>query len=136
LCIERANAYGAAQEKAGKPPNYGALYRAAIEEGWHTEQARQQAEAEAALALKKAEAVAKRQAAAEAKAKAANSEAERLALLERFHALPEAQRDGLVAAFLATDAQARASYKKKGFDAPFFLFPFVHFLKAGHLPAA
>jgi hypothetical protein len=131
LCIERANAYGAAQEKAGKPPNYGALYRAAIEEGWHTEQARQQAEAEAALALKKAEAAAKRQAAAEAKAKAAQSEAERLAVLERFRALPADQRDGLLAAFLATDAQARASYKKKGFDAPFFLFPFVHFLKEG-----
>ena len=72
---------------------------------------------------------------AEAKAKAAQSEAQRLAVLERFHALPEAERDGLLAAFLATDAQARAWYKKKGFDAPFFLFPFVHFLKEGRLHA-
>jgi Initiator Replication protein len=82
-----------------------------------------------APAKRKAEAAAKRQAAAEAKARAEKNEAERLALLERFQALPEAGREGVVAAFLDTDAEARAGFKRKGFESPFFLFPFVQFLK-------
>jgi hypothetical protein len=136
LCVERANEYGEQQEEAGKPPNYGALYRAAIEEGWHTAQAQKKAEAEAAQAQKKADAAAKRQAAAEAKTKARDGEAERPALLGRFEALPEAEREGLLAAFLETaDPQARAAHKRKGFDSPFFLFPFAQFLKAHRPPA-
>jgi len=63
LCIERANEYGGAQEKAGKPVRYGALYRKAIEEGWHQEKARQKAQED--TARKQAEA--SRQAAAKAK---------------------------------------------------------------------
>ena len=83
----------------------------------------------AAQAKRKAEADAKRQAAAEAQARAEKNEAERLALLARFQALPEAGRESLIAAFLDTDAQARAGFKRNGFESPFFLFPFVHFLK-------
>jgi len=135
LCIERANAYGEKQEKGGKPPNYGALYHAAIEEGWHTEQAGKKAAEEAEKARRKAEAAAKRQQAAAEKARAEESQAKREALLERFKALPEAAQQEMIAAFLDTDGQARASYKKKGFDSPFFLFPFVCFLQGQSLPA-
>jgi uncharacterized FlaG/YvyC family protein len=39
LCIERANEYAEAQEKAGKATNLGAVYRKAIEEGWHVQHA-------------------------------------------------------------------------------------------------
>jgi ribosomal protein L22 len=129
LCIERANEYGEQQEKAGKPPNHGALYHAAIEEGWHTGLANKKVAEEAKQALKKAEATAKRQAAEEEKALAERNRAEREDVLGRFRALPEAGQADIIAAFLATDASARAAYKRKGFDSPLFLFPFVQFLK-------
>lgn len=35
-CIVRANEYGDQQSKSGKETNYGALYRKAINEGWHS----------------------------------------------------------------------------------------------------
>lgn len=35
LCIERANEYGDGELTKGKEPNYGAIYRKAITEGWH-----------------------------------------------------------------------------------------------------
>jgi hypothetical protein len=136
LCIERANEYGARQEREGKPPNYGALYRAAIEEGWHVEQARKHAEAQAEQARRSAEAAAKRQAEAEAKARQARAEAEREAVLGRFRALPADEQVRILEAFLATDPQARAAHKRRGFDSPFFLFPFVQFLLRAAVPAA
>jgi plasmid replication initiation protein len=37
LCIERGNEYGEGLSKQGKPANYGAIYRKAISEGWHTQ---------------------------------------------------------------------------------------------------
>lgn len=131
LCIERANGYGEKQEKAGKPPNYGALYRTAIEEGWHTEQAEKKMVEEAKLAQKKAEATAKRKAAAEEKARRERDVAEREAILGRFRALTEAEQKALITAFLRdADPQARSGYKRSGFDSGFFLFPFIQFLKS------
>lgn len=130
LCIERANEYGEKQEKASKPPNYGALYHKAIEEGWHSGLADKKAAEEAEQAKKKAEATAKRQAVVAEKARAEKNLAEREAVLGAFRALPEAGQADALAAFLATDASARAAYKRKGFDSPVFLFPFVQFLKA------
>jgi hypothetical protein len=35
MCIDEANKYGDRQERIGKTVNYGALYRKAIEVGWH-----------------------------------------------------------------------------------------------------
>jgi hypothetical protein len=130
LCIERANDYGTGQEKNGKPPNYGALYRTAVEEGWHAGQARKKAAASTAQAKKQAEANAKEEAGAADKAEKASSEAERTALLQRFAALPEDERGRILAAFLETDPLARGLYKERGFDSPFVLFPFVCFLKS------
>jgi len=129
LCIERANEYGEQQEKNGKPPNYGALYHAAIQEGWHAGLADRKAAEEAAQARKKAEAAAKRQAAAEKKARAEKSLAESESVLERFRALPAVVQAESIAAFLATDPSARGAHQRKGFDSPLFLFPFVQYLK-------
>jgi hypothetical protein len=122
LCIERANEYGEQQQKNGKPPNYGALYHAAIQEGWHAGLADRKAAEKAAEAQKKAEAAAKRQAAAEKKAESES-------VLERFRALPAIVQAESIAAFLATDPSARGAYQRKGFDSPLFLFPFVQYLK-------
>jgi hypothetical protein len=47
LCIERANEYGEGEAAKGKTPNYGAIYRKAISEGWHTSYADKKAKQEA-----------------------------------------------------------------------------------------
>jgi hypothetical protein len=47
LCIERANEYGDGELTKGKEPNYGAIYRKAITEGWHTAYADKKAKKEA-----------------------------------------------------------------------------------------
>jgi hypothetical protein len=46
LCIERANEYGDGEATKGKEPNYGAIYRKAITEGWHTAYADKKAQKE------------------------------------------------------------------------------------------
>ena len=54
LCIERANEYAESQEKQNRTVNYGAIYRKAISEGWHTNFAEKKAQKEE-LASKAAE---------------------------------------------------------------------------------
>lgn len=54
LCIERVNEYAEEQSKLRKSVNYGALYRTAILEGWHTGYAEQKAK-KSALEDKKRE---------------------------------------------------------------------------------
>lgn len=58
LCIERANEYAQGQDRAGKVTNLGAVYRKAIEEGWHVQHAENKAKREALSARKKNEATA------------------------------------------------------------------------------
>ncbi len=125
LCIERANDYGEEQAKAGKPPNYGALYHTAIHEGWHAGLSDQKA----AQTQKRAEAASKRQETAKKKAQAEKAMAESEALLGRFKTLPEATQQEAISSFLATDASARSAYKRKGFDSPLFLYPFLQHFK-------
>ncbi len=55
LCIERANEYGEGEAGKGKEPNYGAIYRKAIAEGWHTSYADKKAKQEAIEAAKQKE---------------------------------------------------------------------------------
>lgn len=64
LCIERANEYGEGLEQAGKMANYGAIYRKAIAEGWHEQQAAKKAAEEKKKSVKQSKA---NQAQAEAK---------------------------------------------------------------------
>jgi hypothetical protein len=136
LCIERANDYGERQEKEGKAPSYGALYRTAIEEGWHVEQACKKATEKAEQAKKKAEADAKRKVAAEEKARKEKIQDEQKTILEWFAALAEVEQAEMVAAFLETAPHTRRSYQKRGFESPVFLFPFIAFLKDKRLNAA
>jgi plasmid replication initiation protein len=123
LCIERANEYGSEQEKAGKPVRYGALYRKAIEEGWHQEKARQKAQED--TARKQAEA--SRQQAAEAK-RAEKEEAKR-STMERelaaawFSALPDDEKETLVSTYVAESNPVDIRlFKRNGYDYPGFRF--------------
>jgi hypothetical protein len=129
LCIERVNQYGEKQEQEGKPPNYGALYHKAIEEGWHIDLADKKSTEKSEHVKKNAEAIAKQQAAADEKARTEKNLAEREAVLAQFRALPINEQEATIASFLATDASARAGYKRRGFDSPIFLFPFLYYLK-------
>lgn len=54
LCIKRANDYGEEQDKLKKPvKNWGALYRKAIEKGWHIDEMYKQAQKEKRQAEKR-----------------------------------------------------------------------------------
>ena len=116
LCIERANEYGGEQEKAGKPVRYGALYRKAIEEGWHQEKARQKAQED--TARKQAEA--SRQQAAEAKraekeqAKRSRMEMELAAAW--FAAMSDDEKETMGSAFVAESNPVDArNFKRRGY---------------------
>ena len=116
LCIERANEYGSEQEKAGKPVRYGAIYRKAIEEGWHEEKARQKEQED--TARKQAEA--SRQQEAEAK-RAEKEEAKRSRMETElsaawFSALPDDEKETLGSAFVAeSNTFDVGNFKRKGY---------------------
>ena len=55
LCIERANEYGEGETAKGKEPNYGALYRKAINDGWHASYADKKAKKEVVEQVKRRE---------------------------------------------------------------------------------
>jgi hypothetical protein len=117
LCIERANEYGGEQEKAGKPVRYGALYRKAIEEGWHEEKARQKAQQAEDTARKEAS----RQAAKEAKRaeleKAERSKMETELSAAWFSALPDDEKEIMKIAYLEeSNPFDVGSFKRKGYD--------------------
>ncbi|MEI7870143.1 MAG: replication initiation protein RepM [Candidatus Methylumidiphilus sp.] len=120
LCIERVNEYGSEQEKAGKPVRYGAIYRKAIEEGWHEEKARQKAQQAEDTARKEAS----RQSAAEAKRAEAEKAGRRKMETELsaawFSALPDDDKKAMGSAFLAESLAASNSFdignfKRKGY---------------------
>ena len=117
LCIERANEYAAQQEKAGKPVRYGALYRKAIAEGWHEENARQKEEQAEDAAKKEAS----RQLEAEAKRaeveKAERSKMETELSAAWFSALPDNKKESIGIAYLAeSNPFDVGSFQRKGYD--------------------
>jgi len=119
VCIERANEYGEQQARKGKDPNYGALYRTAITEGWHTQKLEQKAKEETAAKRRKASQAA---AATETQAQALRDreEAERVsAILAAFHHLGEEAQDEIREQFRATlPIPLRKSFDKQGESAP------------------
>lgn len=125
LCIERANEYGAKKEKeTGKPVNYGGLYRTAISEGWHVDQAAKKEKAEK-IEAGKTERV--RQEAEErqtAESKLRQDKDHRAEVWEKFQALPAEEQ-----AAIGHEFEAQAStpeiklYSKSGYNtAPFRIF--------------
>jgi hypothetical protein len=115
LCIDRANEYGAQQEKAGKSVNYGALYRRAISEGWHVQQIERQAQE-----LAKAKEKAQKQESENQQKAAKHQEEERKKqesadLWARFEALPDDEKEKIISGILEEGgAFLKADYKKRG----------------------
>jgi hypothetical protein len=131
LCIERANEYGAQQAAKGSEPNYGALYRTAVTEGWHVQKLEQKdKDVKKEQRRRVTERAAEQQELAQA---ARDSEiAGRIAAaLERFNALPEEAQDDIREQFRSTltavplrknfDKHGEASPMVKGLFAEFFL---------------
>ena len=131
VCIERANEYGEQQAKKGKDPNYGALYRTAITEGWHSQKLEQKAKEESVAKRRKASQAA---AATETQAQALRDreEAERVnALLAAFHQLAEDAQDEIREQFRATlPIPLRKSFDKQGESAPMVKSMFAQFFSA------
>jgi plasmid replication initiation protein len=131
VCIERANEYGEQQARKGKEPNYGALYRTAITEGWHSQKLEQKAKEETVEKRRKAtQAIAETH--AQAQAARDRDEAERVAsILSEFHRLEEDMQDDIREQFRATLAiPLRKSFDKQGEAAPMVKSIFAAFFSA------
>jgi len=118
LCIERANEYGAEQEKAGRPVvRYGALYRKAIIEGWHQEKVAQkahQAESAAQKATALQQAARARQVDAE---KAERNRSEMALSVAWFTALPETEKEAMGNAYTdGSNALDVRMFRRRGYE--------------------
>jgi Initiator Replication protein len=130
LCIERANEYGEGESVKGKEPNYGAIYRKAINEGWHTSYADKKAKQKALEAQKEK--------AAQSEKESAQTEAQKKAqqlqwienTLTAFAELPENQKEDLRAIFAAGLGDlTRKSFDKHGEKAPMHRMKFAQFVE-------
>jgi hypothetical protein len=133
LCIERANEYGEGETLKGKEPNYGALYRKAITEGWHTSYVDKKAKQEARETAKQEE---QKKSIESAKEKA-QAEAERKAWIQEqltiFNALPESRKTEIRNAYAATLSDiTRKSFEKQAENSPMHRVKFVEFVVAQH----
>lgn len=130
LCIERANEYGEGESIKGKEPNYGAIYRKAINEGWHTSYADKKAK-QKALEAQKEKAVQSEKESAQTEAQ---KRAQQLQWIENtltaFSELPENQKEDLRATFAAGLGDlTRKSFDKHGEKAPMHRMKFAQFVE-------
>lgn len=106
LCVERANEYAEGQERIGKVTNLGAVYRKAIEEGWHV-QHQEKKQKKVAIELAKIHIV---QEGKQKQSKEANDLKQQRehsdAILARFDGLPEEKRTRLRSEYRVTLASA------------------------------
>lgn len=130
LCIERANEYGEGETAKGKEPNYGALYRKAINEGWHTSYADKKAKKEA-LEAQKIKAAQLANAAAQTEAQKKEQQTQWIErILAAFAELPEKQKEDLRATFAASLGDiTRKSFDKHGEKAPMHRMKFAQFVE-------
>lgn len=131
-CIIRANEYADQQIKAGKEVNFGALYRKAIQEGWHATINEREAVIEKKAAKKRAtQRVIEEKEAAEAKK---NKEVQdKIAeAFQIFSKLTEQKKDEIREAFRSTITAAplRKSYDKLGEEGPMIRSQFAEFIHA------
>lgn len=131
LCIERANEYGEGEAVKGKEPNYGALYRKAINEGWHVSYADKKAEKEAIAEEKRKE----QQRTEDAKKLEAQKAQEQRAWIEAtlatFNTLSEDRKTELRTVYAETLLDiTRKSFDKQGENAPMHRMKFARFFEA------
>ena len=102
LCIERANEYAEGQERIGKATNLGAVYRKAIEEGWHV-QHQEKKQKKVAIELAKIQVVQEGKKKQSLETNELKQQRERNdAILARFDALPGDQKTNLRTQYRAT----------------------------------
>lgn len=120
LCIQRANEYGESLEKAGKVATYGAIYRKAITEGWHEQQAAKNAKRATKATAKKVEA----DQASDLEEKGKRDQEEKVKAWAIFQALPEEEKKAMEEVFLkeAKDLEAKLFHKRGRECSPFKLF--------------
>jgi plasmid replication initiation protein len=128
LCIERANEYGEGEATKGKEPNYGAIYRKAINEGWHTSYADKKAKKEAVEAKKRKEIEQEKDAAQKKAAEAAKTDSWLRDTLAAFAALPEERKTELRGIYASGLADiTRKSFDKQAENAPMHRLKFAKF---------
>lgn len=128
LCIERANEYGEGEAAKGKEPNYGAIYRKAINEGWHTSYADKKAKKEAVEAKKRKEIEQEKDAAQKKAAEAAKTDSWLRDTLAAFAALPEERKTELRGIYASGLADiTRKSFDKQAENAPMHRMKFAKF---------
>lgn len=128
LCIERANEYGEGEAVKGKEPNYGAIYRKAITEGWHTSYADKKAKKEAVEAKKRKEVEQEQEAAQKKAAEAAKTDSWLRDTLAAFAALPEERKTELRGIYASGLADiTRKSFDKQAENAPMHRMKFAKF---------
>lgn len=128
LCIERANEYGEGEAAKGKEPNYGAVYRKAINEGWHTSYADKKAKKEAVEAQKRKEAEREQDAAKKKAAEAAKTDSWLRETLVAFAELPEERKTELRGIYASGLADiTRKSFDKQAENAPMHRMKFAKF---------
>lgn len=130
LCIERANEYGEGETLKGKEPNYGALYRKAISEGWHTSYVDKKAKKQAIEAHKNKEKELEGVAAQEEVEKRAKQAEWLESTIAKFKALPEERKTELRTVYARGLAPiTRKSFDKDGENAPMHRFKFAKFIE-------
>lgn len=133
LCIERANEYGEGEEAKGKEPNYGAIYRKAINEGWHTSYADKKAKKETIEAAKRKQ---KQQDDEAAKSEATKIQEQKEWLestIATFAALSEDRKEELRKAYASTLSDIiRKSFDKDKEKAPMHRMKFARFFAEQH----
>jgi len=126
LCIARANEYGDREAKAGRRVSYGALYRTAINEGWHLAQIERQALEDAKKSRQEAERQAeiqKRHAEDEAKQATAK-------LWDTFESMAEEQKAQIVAGVLEKASRfVVKDYEKRKLASPLLKAEILRVLK-------
>lgn len=129
LCIERANEYGEKEEAQGREPNYGALYRTAITEGWHSTQVEKKRKATAKA--KREQVTAQVTQEQESAQQARDSEiADRIRdAFAAFNALTEMEKQSIREAFAQaiTAPAVRRSFSRGGEQAPVVRAQFAEF---------
>jgi plasmid replication initiation protein len=130
LCIERANEYGEGESIKGKEPNYGAIYRKAINEGWHTSYADKKAK-QKALETQKEKAAQSEKESAQTEAQKKEQQTQWIEkILTAFAELPEKQKEELRATFASGLGDlTRKSFDKHGEKAPMHRMKFAQFVE-------
>lgn len=135
-CIARANEYAAQQETAGKAVNYGAVYRKAITEGWHTTVIEQEKKANQTATRKRATEAALNAKEKEESKKNDETQEKINQAFQLFADLPEETKDQIREDFRTTikAAALKKSFDRQGEEAPLVRSQFAEYFLSTYKP--